>query len=277
MTTLKSRYVLKQLETGVLTEIKANELLVEAINDDLLRKFTDALAKGEELEDLLGSVDLKIFLKILKQINLLVKNDLKKSTDFFGGDTLLRNKVKKWLQAFWKNSTIERQEKFIEDLDNNLKQIVKHLTAILPKYRRNKDQALNKIPDIDQHEQKTIYDMIVNACHFRDPDERISSAVNELANILFDIGIEQIITFSDLVSQIRVSVNQDVQGIENIEQKMISDKPESHDEENLNDVNIDQKLDINNVIDTFVKLDKNTYNVIMRAINAKRKLNAIKI
>jgi hypothetical protein len=279
MSTLKAKHIRRQLENKVLLENKANTLLVEAINDDLLRKFTDAVSKGEELEDLLGSLNMKVFVRILKEINLSVRNDLKKSTEFFGGDKLLRNKIKTWLQKYWQNSTIARQEQFIDDLSSGLKQVVKHLKAILPKHRMMQGQSLKTIPDFDERYQKTVYDMIVQAFNFKSTDKRIPEAIQELATNLFDIHLEQIEIFSDLVSQIQTSVQKDVQSIDNVEQQVITNQ----DSNTKNDATTQEEkpesthFDVEQVINTFANLDKNTFNTIIRAINAKRKLKGISL
>jgi hypothetical protein len=279
MSTLKAKHTRRQLEKKVLLESQANKLLVEAINDDLLKKFTDAVNKGEELEDLLGSLNMKIFVKILKELNLSVRNDLKKSTDFFGGDKLLRNKIKTWLQKFWKNSTIERQEQFIQDLSNGLKQVVKHLTAVLPKHRVRQDQSINSIPDLDEKYKQTIYDMIIQAFHFKHGDKRLPEAVRELATNLLDINVEQIKLFSELVSQIQVSVYKDVQSIDNVEHQVLNKTPGqiSGTIETTPETSEVKHFDVEQVINTFANLDKNTFNTIIRAINAKRKLKGISL
>lgn len=278
MKTLKTRYVRKSLEKKLISE----RLLFEAINDDLLNGFKVAMQKGDELAELLSSVELTTFAKIVKQLNAIVRNEFRKSTDFFGNDKLIRARVKTWLQKFWKNSTLQRFDKFVDDLDESVKRVVKAVVAFIPKNQLNSIDQINDLfindEDSGNLRRQQLMKIIKNSFQLKDPDERKPAAFVEASEKMLRFSVDQLKTFSEILSTIRNGVSSSVEQI---------DQPQTSDVEKTTSKNIQQpqnienhpqqKLDVNTIVDTLSSLSKDDFSKLMRYISAKRKLSDIKI
>lgn len=274
MKTLQSRYIRKNLEQTLISE----RLLVEAINTELLDAFRVALQKGDELAEILSNVDFTIFTKIIKQLTTIVKNEFKKSTDFFGNDKLIRSKIKSWLQKHWKNSTLQMFDSFIDDLDDSFKRATQATIAFIPKSQKN---SIDQINDLFLHEEdggkrslQQLKSIIKNSFQFSEPRDREVEAIDEASARILYFSVDQLTTLSEMISEVRKSVSNSVDKVESDSQQNVPTETQSEPKE----TNVgDEKLNITTIVDALSSLSKQDFATLMRYINAKRKMSNINL
>ena len=284
MSSLKTKFVLKNLEKTLINERKNTIKLIEAIDKDLLNKFKIVIQQGDELEELFGSINWKEFLRVVRELNIGIKNELKKSTDFFGNDKSIRGRIKSWLQKHWQNSNIQRFEYFVDDLDTSIKQILSQLEALVPEKNRNSDSSLGQSVSVgldDIHTDKQTLEIISNGFSIRDQHPRIRVAIIEASKSIFDMGIEQLRTLSEMIHEIKSHIDNEISNIENTVNATSQNKetPKSSDKEIESTPNQDTSskpnLTANDIVDALSNLKDDDYKKIIRYINAKRKLSTV--
>lgn len=279
MSTLKTKYVVRKLEESLLAERSNEQLLIENINTVMLQNFKNALQRGEQLDDVLSSIGWTKLDRLVKEFNTSIRNEFKKSTEFFGDKTLIRSKIKRWFQQYWTNGPLQKFDEFLEDLDNSIKQVIAHLDAVIPKHKSDQNQLIKEIPDVLER-YSVIYKIILNAFSFRNKHSNLPMAIQECAEKLFAMSFIQIKVLGDVLSDIRNDVDQTTTKIDNIEQKVVdnkqSDKTTSTDQHTLEEPTstpqAQPELNVHKIIDSFVDLPQDDFAKIMRVINARRKL-----
>jgi hypothetical protein len=266
MRTLK----LKLLENNVLRR-KEKNVLVEAINKELLDRYNVQISKLEKLENYLGQLNLDELREETNIIVIALRSELKKAINFKGKESGIPGKggvinyFRSILGKYYKGGQIKIANKFINQFNDTVQNIVNNLKAILPSLESKKqldeplEELMRKISstiDLDD-----IVETVVNSSTFN--ESNWNSALRNDADKVKNISINQLLS---LVKQLE-SINELTGDI----MSDINATEESGSANNISQTQSTESDSSEDLITKLAKMDPDKVDSLVRAVNRKRR------
>lgn len=184
------------------------KILVEAINKELLKRYSSAVNTAERLNTLLGTARMEDLREITIALSKELQKELQKATNFRGrqagipGTNKVMNYLRSWLGEYYKGGALKKLANFVEEFKQGITRTKDFIDSSLPEKidRAGENQTVADIVagvsttlEIDE-----LREMIINAFEFRKSEW--NDALDDTAEAILNIPYNML---GDLVSEVQ--------------------------------------------------------------------------
>lgn len=199
-------------------------VLVEAINKELLKQYSSTINRAEKVGTLLGQAQMNQLRDIVLGIATDLQKELSKATNFrkkssVPGKEAITGFLRNWLGKYYKGGALKKFSKFLEEFKIGMSQVVEFIDASLPSDAsdsRYTDRPIYEIiPMVSANiEESQLREVIINAFEFSDPEW--NDALDEVAKAILNMSREALSLINDEIKQIDGSVDNTIAQIDNV-------------------------------------------------------------
>jgi len=214
-TSLKVRRLERRVNEGVKRITHEEQLIAEAINKDLLERYSDAIKKAERVSRLMGAAHMDEMEKVSQGLVDELRADLKQATNFRDGKTI-RNRMRNWLGGLYKGGVLKQFATFLEELKFGFENVQQYLSAAIDEKSNAsiRDQAVRRMSE------KDAANLIINAFEFSNAEW--NGALDSVARGALKLNFEQLEQISEELREIGGQINKDLAAAQDAAQEPTS-------------------------------------------------------
>lgn len=277
---------LRRLERRFLTEHRKTmtenltfkgKIIVEAINKELLKRYSSAVNTAERLNTLLGIAQMEKLRKISMEFSENLQYELEKATKFsktggIPGTNKVMNYLRSWLGKYYKGGTLKKMATFVKEFKQGIDRAREYIDASLPEKFDRTDENISvgeiirlSSTTLQIHHLKTL---IINAFEFS--KNEWNDAIDQTAEAILNIPFNELGDFNDEIQKIDSNIAATVDIVDQATEEVgITGGEGKETPENGPAVTTTNKPE--DLAKALAKLDSNQVSWIVRSANRQRR------